>query len=137
MKANVTIIFILLCVIFFLYSVRIYTHPLFASKNTEFNKEAAAKGRLVWQKYNCQACHQLYGLGGYLGQDLTNLLSAPGKNENYIRAMLKSGTQQMPIYNVPENEMKLLLEFLKSTNASGNSDPRIFKTDVYGMIKQQ
>ena len=137
MKSNITIVFTILCMFFLLYSLRIYTHPLFVSKNTLFNKEKAAQGRLVWQKYNCQACHQLYGLGGYLGPDLTNILASPAKNDNYIRAMLKSGTKQMPIYSIPENELQVLLEFFKSTNASGKSDPRIFKTNSYGMIEEK
>ena len=32
-------------------------------------------GRRVWLANNCQACHQLYGFGGFLGPDLTNAAS--------------------------------------------------------------
>ncbi|MBL7764975.1 MAG: cytochrome c [Chitinophagaceae bacterium] len=94
-----------------------------------------AEGRLIWQKYNCQSCHQLYGLGGYLGPDLTNILSSPGKDEKLVRAMIYSGTRQMPSFNMPEDELNLLIEFLKSTDASGISDPRQFKATNYGMIE--
>ena len=99
-----------------------------------FNKQQAADGRLIWQKYNCQSCHQLFGLGGFLGPDLTNTISQPAKGEKYIRAMIQSGIKQMPAFKIPENELNELMEFLKSTDASGVSDPRSFETDAFGMI---
>jgi nitric oxide reductase subunit C len=27
-------------------------------------------GKKIYQEYNCQSCHQIFGLGGYLGQNL-------------------------------------------------------------------
>ncbi len=97
----------------------------------------AAEGRMIWQKYNCQACHQLYGLGGYLGPDLTNLYSTKGKDDIYIRAIIGSGTRQMPPFKLAENEMTLLIEFLKMTDASGKSDPRNFDIHMNGMIQNR
>ena len=63
---------------------------------------------MVWQKYNCQSCHQLYGLGGYLGPDLTNVYSAKGKGELFIKAFLHAGTKQMPSFDLSKEEEKEL-----------------------------
>lgn len=97
----------------------------------------AANGRLVWQKYNCQTCHQLYGLGGYLGPDLTNIMSVKGKGVTVLKAMIASGTKQMPAYHLNETEVNNLMEFLKSVDASGVADPRSFQTNSYLIIEQK
>ncbi|MBS1652866.1 MAG: c-type cytochrome [Bacteroidetes bacterium] len=135
MKLKARHTFFFLSVLFLAYSISIYMKPLSENEDARFNKKTAAEGRLVWQKYNCQACHQLYGLGGYLGPDLTNVYSHPKKGENLIKAMVKTGSKQMPAFNLSENEMQELVEFLKSTDASGTSDPRTFTQDNFGMIE--
>lgn len=137
MKIQVRHIFLILCTAFLLYSLSIYLYPLTINSSDKFDKNLAADGRLIWQKYNCQACHQFYGLGGYLGPDLTNIISKEGKGEAVIRALIKSGTKQMPSYSMEEEEIRLLLEFLKSTDASGLADPRAYETDKYLMIEQK
>lgn len=128
-------IFILLSAIFIGYSFSIYIQPYTAKEDRRFNKKIASKGHLVWQSYNCQTCHQLYSLGGYLGPDLTNIISNPQKGEKVVRAMVKSGTKQMPAFNLSDKEMDALVEFLKSTDASGIADPRKFKVNDFGMIE--
>ena len=71
MKVGVTSVFIFLSALFLAYSYSIYIQPLSEKEAIGFNKQKAADGRLIWQKYNCQSCHQLFGLGGYLGPDLS------------------------------------------------------------------
>jgi nitric oxide reductase subunit C len=128
-------IFLTLCVAFLLYSATIYLVPGQAINSKA--AEAAAGGRLVWQKYNCQSCHQLYGLGGYLGPDLTNVYSAKGKGETFIKALVRSGTKQMPAFDLTPEEEAGLVEFLRSTDASGVADPRKYSVMSNGMIEQQ
>lgn len=135
MKLTATHIFLFLCISFLVYSFSIYLEPLSENETVRFDKVKASDGRIVWQKYNCQSCHQLYGLGGYLGPDLTNTFSNPNKGVPIIRAMVAYGTKQMPAYNLPEGEMSNLLEFLNSVDASGTSDPRKFKNDNFGMVE--
>lgn len=112
----------------------IYLGPTYV-KDTE--AKSLAEGRLIWQKYNCQSCHQLYGLGGYLGPDLTNVYSAKGKGELFIRAFLRAGTKQMPAFHLSKEEETNLIAFLKSTDASGIADPRNFVITPSGMIEQK
>ncbi len=33
------------------------------------------RGRALWHENACQVCHQIYGQGGFLGPDLTNVAS--------------------------------------------------------------
>lgn len=79
----------------------------------------------------------MYGLGGYLGPDLTNVISVKGKNNNYILAIIKSGSIQMPSFNLSDVEKINLIEFLKSTDASGKADPRSFDSQFTGMISNK
>lgn len=128
-------IFLTMCLAFIVFSSTIYIKPYILNqykKNPEL--KASSDGRLVWQKYNCQSCHQLYGLGGYLGPDLTNVYSAQGKGELFINAMLKTGTPKMPVFHLSEIEQTQLIAFLKTTDASGSADPRNFTTLYDGMI---
>jgi|CXWL01.1.fsa_nt_gi nitric oxide reductase subunit C len=94
----------------------------------------ASKGKLVWQQYNCNACHQVYGLGGYLGPDLTNTYSLKGPA--YIDAFLKSGTVIMPKFHFTKQEINALLAYMKNVDASGKSDPRTFTINNDGTIEQ-
>lgn len=112
---------------FFLYSAL----PV---RNSTVNKEAL-KGKIVWQQYNCNSCHQVYGLGGYLGPDLTNVYSKKGPG--YITAFLKSGTEIMPDFNLQKNEINALLAYLKNIDQSGKSDPRTFTIKKDGTIAQE
>ena len=122
-----TYILISMCLVFFCYSVQFYLPGV----NQNF---VAGEGRLVWQRYNCQSCHQLYGLGGYLGPDLNNLTSSPGKDENYLRAMILSGSDQMPSFKLNDEEMKLLIQFLYDVDKSGDGRNFTFDVNWDGMI---
>nr|WP_088227017.1 c-type cytochrome [Desulfosporosinus sp. FKB] len=48
--------------------------------------EQAVEGKLVWQKHNCISCHTLFGNGGYVGEDLTNITrkETPSQIVNYL-----------------------------------------------------
>ena len=80
---------------------------------------AALGGLKVWQEHNCQSCHQMYGLGGYLGPDLTNAVSV--KNKDYLRVMLQYGSGRMPNFHLKDEEVENLLAFLSWVDKSGRS----------------
>ncbi|MFN3444197.1 MAG: c-type cytochrome [Bacteroidia bacterium] len=135
MRITPTYLFILLCAGFLVYSFTIYIKPSQQIKTQQFDASIAAEGKLIWQKYNCQSCHQLYGLGGYLGPDLTNVYSK--KNETIIKGIVGSGVRSMPAFQIPDDEFTKLLEFLKQTDASGNADYRNYNVLPNGMIEMQ
>lgn len=79
----------------------------------------AQAGRRQWQARNCVACHQLYGLGGFRGPDLTNIMSHSDRGEAYVRAVLRFGMGAMPDFHLTEQEIDALVEFLRAVDASG------------------
>ena len=97
--------------------------------------EKALIGKQIFRDKNCIACHQLYGLGGYMGPDLTNVLSAPGKGRNYARALISTGTARMPKMDIPDHEIEFLLDFLESIDKTGQSPLTNYKVSPYGNIE--
>lgn len=95
--------------------------------------ELAQEGKLIWQEKNCTSCHQLYGLGGHLGPDLTNI--AAKRPAAYIRAFLQTGTAVMPNFELSEHQQDALIAFLEYTNTTGKSDPTHFKQKLDGTIE--
>lgn len=130
------IIFVTLCVLFLVFSFNLYLKPLKVQGIQDEHFKKAAEGRLVWQKYNCQSCHQLYGLGGYLGPDLTNSYRKINGKREALQFFLKAGSKQMPSFNLSDQEVEFLLEFLKFTDDSGSADPRDYEILSNGMIEQ-
>lgn len=115
-----------------------YTATIYASDEKitagETGAQAITEGKMLWQKYNCQSCHQLYGLGGYLGPDLTNCYSASHKGPGYMDAVLQYGTGIMPDFKLTAAERSQIIEFLKYVDSSGVADPKEFTTTVTGNI---
>jgi len=109
--------------------------PFIENNSNLHTKES--EGRLVWQRNNCQTCHQLYGLGGYLGPDLTNVISSPGKGVNYVIGLLRTGNATMPAYHLREEEEAQLIAFLISVDRTGKSSPLEFEPLPFGQIKQK
>jgi len=102
-------LFLALFVTFTVYSAIVYTT---GTSGISHPDEEITRGKLVFQHYNCSACHQLYGLGGYLGPDLTTVMSQPGKGAGYVRGVLKTGTQRMPDFKLSDENIRALVGFL-------------------------
>ena len=102
---------------FSFYNYIIYTSKT-AYKNVKFSANAM-KGQNIWLQNNCNSCHQIYGLGGYLGPDITNVYSKDGKGAKYIKTILNSGIQTMPKFNFSEVEKDQLVQFFKEVDETG------------------
>lgn len=126
-----SIVFITLLIAFLGYSTTLYftETPQIAPAN-----QVAQKGKMLWQQKNCISCHQLYGLGGHLGPDLTNVFAK--RSETYISAFLESGTSVMPNYNLSQEEIEQFIAFFKYTNSTGVADPTTFSKHIDGTISQ-
>ena len=105
---------------YFGYSYLVYTADASHGSSAELSSKTAQRGKLVWQRNNCQACHQIYGLGGYLGPDLTDYMSVTGKGESWLRGMLLSGPRAMPAFGLPKQDILDLAAFLRAVDSSGN-----------------
>lgn len=113
------ITFLLLFLIFIIYSFVVYTKGTESNiSNSLIDQSSIKKGKLLFQKHNCIACHQLYGLGGYLGPELTNAWSDQNRGEVYMKAFLQKGTIRMPNFNLKEEEINSILSFLHYVDSS-------------------
>ncbi|MFZ1676969.1 MAG: cytochrome c [Saprospiraceae bacterium] len=114
-----------------------YTFFLYSSLPMKkvFESSIADKGKLVWQEKNCNACHQVYGLGGFLGPDLTNEYSLKGPD--VIKAFLISGTATMPSFHLTAEETLTLLAYMQHMDSTGHADPRSFIIRNNGTITQK
>lgn len=121
--------------LFSYYNYIIYTTEAY-TPSASLSPQAMV-GQELWQKNNCWSCHQIYGLGGYLGPDLTNVYSHPAKGPTYINAFLNSGVKTMPRFNFSTAEKEAIIEYLRVIDETGyypNFNARIEKT---GWVKIQ
>ncbi len=117
-----------LFIAFAIYTCMVYYY-CDKSQKTEISPSSnALVGWNIWQNKNCQSCHQIYGLGGYMGPDLTNLASDTTKNDLYISSFIKYGTAKMPNFNLSDSEIVKLVSFLKWVDKSGKN--RVSKEKV-------
>ena len=86
---------------------------------------------MAMQKYNCQACHQIYGLGGLMGPDLTNVIE---KGAPYVKAMLQFGSDRMPVLSLTTQEMDDVAEYLAFVGETGHSPLRNFELTRFGTV---
>lgn len=105
-----------LCVAFVVYSATVYTSGTAATLGDPMS-DAARHGQQVFQDKNCIACHQFYGLGGYMGPDLTNVISTRG--EAYSRAFIVAGTARMPNFELTDDEVSAVVAYLGFVDQTG------------------
>jgi nitric oxide reductase subunit C len=113
------VIITLLFICFSVYSIVVYTIGTELPQKFYFS-EQALNGKLLFQKYNCISCHQLFGLGGYLGPELTTIVKNENGRELIARAILKTGTDRMPDFHLSQTEIDCLVEYLKYVGATSN-----------------
>lgn len=112
-------IFLSLFTLYIIYSLTVYskgTDDTFPGTIT--NREKIEAGKELYQQYNCTACHQLYGLGGYLGPELTTAYSDPARGELYMKAFLQAGGQRMPNFHFQPAQIDQLLSYLKYVDST-------------------
>lgn len=115
LSSKYSVILCLLTIGFAIYNTLIYYNKAYG---TVCLSKEAQEGEKLWLQNNCNSCHQLYGLGGYLGPDLTNEYSK-ASNERFLKAMFNSGIKTMPQFHFNENEKKVLVQFLKEIDKTG------------------
>jgi len=128
------LILVALCVAFGIYSALVYTRGTDTAGAVAMNDQARY-GQRVFQEYNCIACHQIYGLGGYMGPDLTNVMSNRG--EAYADAFITAGTASMPDFDLDEHQINALLAYLKFVDATGTYPAENFDIQWYGTVAQE
>lgn len=123
-----------LCVVFIFYSGYVYTKGTTAAHLSPMS-EIERQGAEVFQKYNCVACHQFYGLGGYMGPDLTNAISNRG--EAVARAFIMSGTATMPNLGLAPEEVDAVVAYLSFVDKTGTYPPEKYEVQWFGTVDQE
>ncbi|HEY4799138.1 MAG TPA: cytochrome c [Bacteroidia bacterium] len=131
------ILFWILVLLFLADTALVFTTGTEEDRGKQFLTEEGKAGKLLFQKYNCTACHQLYGLGGYMGPDLTNVMSSPNKGEAYVRVFLQNGTARMPNFHMSEAEVNELVAYLKYADKTGTSPVKKFEINSDGTITSE
>ncbi len=120
---------------FLVYSAYVYTAGTrVAHGGGGFTAQVAA-GQQIFQEKNCTACHQFYGLGGYMGPDLTNVISAVGKGPLYAKVFIQNGTGRMPNFHLTGAEVDQVVAFLEYVDASGRYPAQDYKVTWFGTVE--
>lgn len=84
--------------------------------------EAVVRGKHVWETNQCIGCHSMLGEGAYFAPELGNVYIRRGGDASggaFIKAWMQSqptgtpGRRQMPQFNLSEQQLDDLVEFLK------------------------
>jgi nitric oxide reductase subunit C len=111
-----------LIITFLGYSTWVYTNA--TDYGTTMNT-TQIYGKQVYQEFNCQSCHQIFGLGGYLGPELTTVMSDKNRGEDYAKAFLQNGGgTRMPNFNFSKEQIQGLVEYLKYVDQNANTYKR-------------
>jgi nitric oxide reductase subunit C len=113
-------VYLVLVACFFLQTAFVYFDVPRRGQGQEFTAEAK-EGMRLWRQNNCQACHQLYGYGGFLGPDLTNLVSRRPLED--LTTILTVGRKQMPAFHFDEEQREALVAFLREMDQTGTGLP--------------
>lgn len=87
----------------------------------------ALAGGVLWHSHNCQACHQLYGYGGFLGPDLTNAATVHGAAglRDLLAGALALGPGAMPVIPITPRQVDQLTAWLVALDGSGVGQARV------------
>ncbi|MEW5757703.1 MAG: cytochrome c [Pseudomonadota bacterium] len=82
-----------------------------------------ALGKQVWEENNCIGCHTLLGEGAYFAPELGNVYTRFGNSKEAIIAFIEGrpaegidGRRSMPQFNLSQEELEAVAEFLKWTS---------------------
>lgn len=123
------LIYFSLVVSYLLYNVYVYTS---GTEEKVVITEEARRGRQVFQDYNCISCHQIYGLGGHMGPDLTNTVNEKGPM--YPRAFIMAGTQKMPKFDLTPQELDDIIAYLTYVSETSQYQTTGYSLTWYGTV---
>ncbi|WP_271273048.1 c-type cytochrome [Aliamphritea hakodatensis] len=97
--------------------------------NRENLTAQVALGKKVWEDNNCLGCHTLLGEGAYFAPELGNVYVRYGNSKEAIKGFITSrpvdgipGRRSMPQFNMSEEELDAIAEFLKYMSEIDTND---------------
>ncbi len=93
------------------------THVKFAQKTHEDKLTTqVASGKWVWQRYNCNDCHTVLGIGAYYAPDLTKVTTY--RDSEWLKRFIKDPVnvwpqeREMPNLHLSDQEISDVIAFL-------------------------
>ena len=99
--------------------------------NADQLTEAVVRGKHVYESNNCSGCHSLLGEGAYFAPELGNVFHRRGGEagfKHFLPAWMKAqptgvpGRRQMPQFNLTDQQLSDLTEFLEWTAKINTND---------------
>lgn len=115
-------------VIFLGLTAQSHLYVLNTSTDVKGLTDSVARGKRVWEKHVCINCHTILGEGAYFAPELGNVWIRYGGKEDPaaaregLKAWMKAqpskveGRRQMPQFNLSEQELEDLVNFLEWTS---------------------
>lgn len=103
-------------------------YAVYYSTPSEGVSESVARGKRVWEVNSCINCHTIMGEGAYFAPELGNVWvryggrDSPENARGALKAWIQSqptgieGRRQMPNFNLSDQEIDDLIDFLKWTS---------------------
>ena len=112
---NKLLVFAILFISYIAYSSWVYTK---GTDRASIMTQQQQYGKALYQEYNCQSCHQLFGLGGFLGPELTTVISDANRGPQYARILLENGATRMPNFHFTQKEVNAIIAYLTYVDAN-------------------
>ncbi|MCV6574255.1 MAG: cytochrome c [Cohaesibacter sp.] len=115
-------------VIFIGLTAQSHLYVLNESSNNDQLSESVIRGKHVWEKHSCINCHTILGEGAYFAPEVGNVfvryggIDDPEGAKDSIKEWMKAqptgieGRRQMPQFNLTEEELDDLANFLEWTS---------------------
>ena len=104
------------------------------STNKETLTESVVAGKHIWEKHACINCHTIMGEGAYFAPELVNVMTRWGVEDDpegafeVLKGWMESqpsgieGRRQMPQFNLSDEELQNLTDFLLWVNTIDTQD---------------
>lgn len=89
----------------------------------------------VWRRENCVGCHAIYGLGGHIAPDLTNVWRRRGPE--YMEQILRKGSRSMPVLGLGDHEIVALIQYLRHVDGLGQYPLPELGSPPFGLSKDE
>ncbi|HAT86848.1 c-type cytochrome [Cohaesibacter gelatinilyticus] len=115
-------------IIFIGLTAQSHLYVLNESSNNDQLSESVVRGKHVWEKHSCINCHTILGEGAYFAPEVGNVFVRYGGKDDpegakeSIKEWMKAqptgieGRRQMPQFNLSEEELDDLANFLEWTS---------------------
>lgn len=115
-------------------AMTVHSHRYIVNTSTDPVTEEVAAGKHVWERHSCINCHSLHGEGAYFAPEVGNVMSRWGVLDDPEMAyeILKGwmeaqptgieGRRQMPYFELTDDEMRALSEFLRWADRNNTQD---------------